>query len=885
MSQWFVQSPQTVIDSYDSSAEHGLTDTQVNQLKKKFGLNALPEPKGDTLLGIFLHQFKSPLIYILLACSIVVFLLGEHKDSLIILFVLLFNAVVGSIQEGRAQNTLRALRQLTQTNATVIRNGKKHIIPDQELVPGDIVLLHEGEKIPADGRVIEEHNLSVNESALTGESVPVHKVVTLPKTIDIPTTKTASVPLGDQKTMVFRGTFVTAGYGKVIITETGLSTVIGKLTEDIQDHQTEIPLQVKIRQLVHWIVITVGIVSIAVFVLGLTSGYPAREIFGVVVSLAVSSIPEGLPVVLTVVLATGLWRMSKRNALVKKLQAVEALGQTTIIAVDKTGTITKNQLMVTKLYESGKLFNIEGTGYETTGRVLYKNEPVDPQDYPSLLRAGEVATFCASAQIEQDSQTMQWKITGDPTEAALLVLAHKLGFDRSKHMADYSLVTDQPFDYEKKYHLAVYKTHKQQILAVTGAPEILIEKSQVDEREKKKLLRVLHELSSEGLRVVAFAYKELTGKENITDPKNLTFGGFYAMQDALHEEVPAVVAQIKSANMKLVMITGDYRQTAESIATQAGIFKKGDQILTGADIDSCSPGELSKKLRNVTVFSRVSPFHKEKIIEAYRLRGDTIAMTGDGVNDSLSLVAADVGIALGRSGTEVAKEAADIVLLDDNLKSIVAAIEEGRGIYKTIQKVILYLFSTSMGETLVIIGSLVLGLAIPLNAAQIIWLNLVTDGFLDISLAMEPQEENLLHQHQSKKAPLFTGKMLRRMIFMGTIMMIGCLTAYLHTPERDPIRISSYILTLMAAFQWFNAWNCRHELKSNFAMNPFANKYLIAATVVIIALQVAALNLPFFQAILHTQPLSLAEWGSIILIASSILWAEEIRKAFSRLKA
>jgi len=868
------------------TGERGLSEEEAGRRLQEYGPNKLPEAKADGLTVIFLRQFQSPLIYILLAASTVVFAMGETIDGSIILAVLFFNAIIGTIQEGRAQNTLRALKKFVETKATVLREGKELIVSDSEVVPGDVIILQEGEKVSADARIIAATNLKIDEAALTGESEPVRKIADTLEKGDLPT--------AEQKNMVFKGTHILAGNGKAIVVATGIETVIGKISREIAAIDTEIPLKTNIRYLSRLIIITVASISTLLFLLGIVSGKSIKEMFTTVVSLSVSIIPEGLPIVMTLVLATGVWRMSKRNVLVKKLQAVEALGQARIIAVDKTGTITKNEMVIQKVYVDGKFFEVGGVGYEPKGEIQLNGDAIDSVNHSELLFAGKIAAFCANARVLFSEEEKIWRVAGDPTEAAMLVLSSKLGFHKDDLERESPLVSEIPFDYKLKYHATIHRFDGKKFLAVVGAPEITLGLSQkvwhggkshhLSKEGKQELESVFLSMSREGLRVVALAETsdapEMLAPEEI---KSLTFVGFFGMKDALRGEVPDAMQKAASAGIRVVMITGDHKVTAQAIAKEAGIYRDGDTILTGQDIDTFSNAELSEKLAKTSVFARVTPEHKLRIIKAYKVRGEVVAMTGDGVNDAPSLVAADLGVAMGHIGTEVAKEASDIVLLDDNFGSIVSAVEEGRSIYKTIKKVILYLFSTSWGEVMTIIGALLLGYPLPLLPAHIIWLNFVTDPFLDAALAMEPKEEGLLRGNFERPKKYLVDKlMVQRMLVMAIPMMIGTLFLFRGYFENDLAKAWTISLTTLAVFQWFNAWNCRHESKSIFQMNPFSNKFLIGATSTVIALQLFAVYSPVMQKLLRTVPLETSEWTVIFVVATSIILVEEVRKFFYR---
>ncbi|OGD24257.1 hypothetical protein A2Z10_03300 [Candidatus Azambacteria bacterium RBG_16_47_10] len=871
-----------------TNAGSGLTADQAQERIRSFGKNQITEKKTDSGLFIFLRQFSSPLIFILFASAAVILYLGEIVDAIIISFVLFFNAIIGAVQEGKAQNTLSALRKFVQTNATVMRDGKEIIIPDTEIVPGDILILQEGEKIPADARVIESHNLSVDEAALTGESHPARK-----------TTEAIgeeSIPPSEQRNIIFKGTYVVVGNGRAVVVATGNDTEIGKISRSIALVDTEIPLKANIRYLSRIIIVVVAMIVSFIFIAGISFGHSKVEMFTVAVTLAVSIIPEGLPIVLTIVLAGGVFKMAKHNALVKRLQAVEALGQASVIAVDKTGTITKNEMVAKEFYTaSGAIFTMSGVGYEKSGSITKNGEIIDPLIHPELMRAGELAAMCANAHIMFIEESKIYKVSGDPTEAALLVFAEKIGFNKNAIEHEFRKITEIPFDYRTKYHIVSHEKNNMQYVSVVGAPEILLSASHTmnsngnvkpfTDADRVKTEDALVRMLQNGMRIVALTYAELPlhAQLDASIPlPPLTFVGFLGIQDGLREEVRDAVARATSAGISVVLITGDHEITALALAKEAGIYHEQDGIITGKKIEAMTDEELVAVVNSTTVFARVTPEHKLRIINAYKASGKIIAMTGDGINDAPSLVAADLGVAMGRIGTDVAKEAADIILLDDNLGNIVRAVEEGRGIYKTIKKVILYLFSTSVGEVLTIVIALFMGLPIPLIGAQIIWLNFVTDGFLDISLAMEPHGKNLLARtFEHPKKYLLDALMIKRMFIMAIPMAIGTLFMFHEYYATDLAKAMTIALTTLAIFQWYNAWNCRSDERSIFSINPLTNKYLIGATILVALLHVMAVYTPFMQRILHTVPLGWYDWAMAAAIATSVIFAEETRKMIS----
>ncbi|MGB3921895.1 MAG: HAD-IC family P-type ATPase [Minisyncoccia bacterium] len=869
------------------SSPSGLAEKEAKERTRVYGENKLPEAETESVFLIFFRQFKSPLIYILLAAAGAVILMGDYTDGIMIGIVLLLNAVVGAIQEGRARDTLRALEKFVETKAVVIRGGVEVIIPDTELVPGDVIVLQEGEKVAADARVTSERSLKVNESALTGESESVFKNKSV--------IKTANLPVQEQKNMLFRGTSVVAGHGTAVVARTGLDTEIGKIAQEISSIDTEIPLKADIRVLSRIIIVAAVFISAFLFIFGVADGRAISEMFATVVSVTVSIIPEGLPIAITVILAAGVWRMSKRNALIKRLQAVEALGQADVIAVDKTGTITKNEMTAQFAFVDGKAFEVGGTGFEPKGDVMLGGEKVSALEHESLALLGKLAALCNSARIFQSGETKTWKISGDPTEAAIAVFAEKLGFNKDSLETESPLVAEMPFDYRLKYRASLHKESGKNLLSVVGAPEAVLalsdkilesgEEKTFGSELKDKISLQVHEISKKGLRVLALA-RSVLNTEDLDEEKvkNLVLVGLLGIRDTLRPEAREATALAQRAGIRVVMITGDHKNTAEAIAREATIFKDGDKVLTGAEIDEMSDQTLQESISGTAVFARVTPEHKMRIISAFKARGEIVAMTGDGVNDAPSLVTADLGVAMGKVGTEVAKEAADIVLLDDNFSSIVSAVEEGRNIYRTIKKVVLYLLSTSIGEILVITSAVVAGLPLPLLPTQIIWLNFVTDGFFTVAIAMEPKGKNLLAKLKRPGKYIVDTLMAKRMVVMALPMTAVTLFLFQNYFESDLTKAWTISLTVLAVFQWFNAWNCRSETKSVFTTNPFENIWMVAATFAALGFQLLAVYHPLFQKFLHTTPLSLNEWLIVVSAASTIIFTEEIRKFFARQK-
>lgn len=870
--RWWYAKTKPELFAYFEANPRGLAASDVTKRHEFFGLNKLPEAKRQSLFGLFLKQFQSPLIYLLLGSAGIVAAMGEYSDGGIIGLVLLINACIGAYQEGRAARTLASLQKLVTTQATVLRDGVEKTIADTDLVPGDIVIMREGEKVPADCRILTQASIRVNESSLTGESVSVEKHAETLRTEN-------PLPLTEQRNMLFRGTLITSGNCTALVVATGSDTVIGSISGQVLRIDHEIPLQKNIRHLANVLILIVFAVSLVLLLVGLSQGMALREIFGVVISLAVSVIPEGLPIAVTLILASGVHRMSKRNALVKKLQAIEALGHVDIIAVDKTGTITKNEMTITEILMDGKRFTVTGQGYTEPGAVFLKDATIDPKHNSALQTAALVFALCGNARITTDQETGEVQIAGDPTDAALVVAAQKLGVMRDKLIAAYPLVEELPFDYARKFHATVHRIGKNHFISAVGAVEAIL--PLCPKAPKRSILLQARMASKRGLRVLAFAYNP-KAKDTTTAVPALQFGGLVCMSDPILPKVAETVEQLRRAGIRTVMITGDNAVTAGAIAESAGIHTSQNTILTSNQIADLTPTELSAQLATASVFARVTPQDKLALVESYGKSGKIIAMTGDGVNDAPALLGADIGMAMGRGGTEVAKEAADVVILDNNFRSIAAAVEEGRNIYLTIRKVLIYLFSTSLGELFTVSIALILGLPLPLVAVQIIWLNFVTDGFLTVALGLEPRAHEALTQSPIKQSQYLLNRgSLSRVFVLGTVMAAATLWVFLDD-SATLIHRQTMALTTLAVIQWLNAWNTRTE-RSILTSKPWRNPYLIAATAIVAGLHLLAVYWPPLQSILKTTPLSTSDWLLILLASSSILVADELYKAATHL--
>jgi P-type Ca2+ transporter type 2C len=889
MTNAYRQTVSQVEKELGTNSSRGLSTQEVQRRLSQTGKNVLPVGKRETWVSIFLSQFQSPLIYILLVAAVIIFFVGEHRlDAFILSGVLFFNALVGTIQEGRTSNIMESLRRFVRTKSVVIREGKHEIIPDEDLVPGDLIVLKEGERVPADARIVTEMRLQIDEAILTGESTPVYKT-------DDPLDSDARV--ANQTNMIFRGTSILSGTGTAIVVATGAETEIGKLHKTIEEINTDIPLKKELNRLAYMILGGVLLMCVGLLIVGLLFGRPFQELAVMLTALFICVIPEGLPVVLTLVLVTGAYRMAQKNVLIRNLQGVEALGRTDVIVIDKTGTLTRNEMMVTRVVTKKNSYTVSGEGYFPDGDVYENGKVADLAEYPSLEQMGVAAELLNSTESSFNKKLRLFDIKGDPTELALSIFAQKLGMKEEVLESKYQLQYEIPFDSKRKYHAAFYKYDGKCVVYLIGAPEIVFERAaDVSDFCKKGV----DEFLKEGLRTVAIASKECevgaipAGKSQKEQfdayeallENGLTILGLCGIQDSIRKEVAQVIDKARDVGMHIIMATGDHKDTALYVAKKVGIFKEGDEVLTGQELQDMSDDQLLQQLNRVTVFARVNPKDKARIIDLLHQQHKIVAMTGDGVNDVPSLLAADLGIAMGGIGTEVTKQAADLVLLDDSFVNIISAIEQGRHIFYTLRRVVLYFFATNMGEILIVLIALFTNLPLPLTASQILWLNFVTDGFLDIGLSMEPPESDLLQaEWLKKKVRLVDMSLLIKTMYFAIPMGLTSLAlfswAYDGTPASIPYA-RTMTLIAMAMFQWFNAWNCRSEQKSLFTIGLFSNKWLVAATALVLALQFAIVYVPFMQYIFKTVPLSFSDWAIIVCVSFPLLVVEEIRKLISR---
>jgi Ca2+-transporting ATPase len=838
-------------------------------------------------LRLLVRQVHNPLIYLLIGAAVLSFGIGHRVDSAVIVGVVILNSLLGFFQEWRAEGALNALRRMAAHHARVVRDGKTLEVEAADVVPGDVLALETGDWVAADARMLSGDHLTSDESALTGESQPVAKQ--FDKVAD-------DAPMGDRRNMVWMSTSVTGGRGRAVVVETGMRTAMGKIAGDVRATVREsTPLQKRMSKL--GIVLGLGGVAMAVgvFGLGLLRGHEWVPMLMYAVAVAVSSIPEGLPAVISVTLALGVRRMAQRNAIVRRMSAVETLGSTTVICTDKTGTITENQMTVRRLWAGGQTFEASGDGYRPEGELkLAGGEAVGerPDALDRLLRIGALSS---NADLKQEEG--QWRVEGNPSEGALLVVAIKSGMDIGPLRAQSPRLAEIPFSSDAKYNATLHSDREGagRMVFVKGAPEKILEfcshvsrdgkPVELDEDLRREIGETGETHAAEGLRVMAGAYRELPqgqdGLQAADVESGLTFVGLWGMFDPPRKESAQAVGDAKGAGIHPVMITGDHATTALAIARQVGITEDGP-VLTGADIEKMDKPELARAALAGGVFARVSPAHKLKLMQALKEQGHVVAMTGDGVNDAPALKGADIGIAMGRAGTEVAKEAADMVLTDDNFATIVHAVEEGRVIYSNLRRVVYFLLTTNLGEILTLVGALVIGLDLPLTAVMILWINLVTDGACTVPLGVEPRHSDVLkHPPRSPGAFIVDGRVALRMALLMPIMAAGTLGLFWCAGRKGDLAYARTVaFTAMAAFQWVQAFNARSNYQSLFSIGVFSNRSLLAGVGVAILLQLGAVHTAIGHRLLGTTALSWTDWLLIVLVSSSIWVADEILKWF-----
>jgi len=871
-------SPESILEALKTSHQ-GLTNEEAKRRLKEYGFNELKERKRVTPLQIFLGQFKDIFVIMLLVATAISFLIGETTDAVTISAIVVLNSVVGFVQEYRSERAMEAMRKLTAPKARVLRDGIEEIIPAREVVPGDIVLLESGDRVPADGQLLEIVDLKTDEAVLTGESTPVEKIV---GTVDERT------PVADRKNSVFMATHVIYGRGKAVITSTSMETEFGKIAEMVQAmEEEETPLKRKLTRFAKKLGIGVIVICAVIFALELYEIFVLRiheapeamrnviTAFETSVALAVSAVPEGLPAVVTVSLALGARDLAKRNAVIRRLSSAETLGATTVICSDKTGTLTKGEMTVRRIFVDNKVIDVTGVGYDSKGEFLQGSERIEPDKNDGLsllLRAG---MLCTNAYYDGKS------VIGDTTEGALIVAAAKAGMAKKELELKYPRVREVPFTSERKRMTTVHRTDEGKLVAYAkGAPEILLERSthilrngrteELGTKEREEILQMNEEMASNALRVLGIAYKFLPG----TDPyaiseesieEGLTFIGLAGMIDPPREEAKEANQKCQRAGIKTVMITGDHKLTAMAVAKELGMLKNGT-VLTGEELDRMSDKEFENIVEKVSVYARVSPEHKLKIVRALKKKGHIVAMTGDGVNDAPALKQADIGIAMGITGTDVTREAADMVLADDNFATIVNAVEGGRTIYDNILKFSFFLLRCNFDELLVIGSFAILGLELPLTAGMILWINLVTDGGPAVALSMDPPAEDVMERPpRDPTQGILHGRLasiLATLVtqFFGTAVLFYVAYYVLGEPLEEARALAFVQATLQ---ELVIVWNCRSEKHNAFKVGFTNNKFLLVAEIVSVA---STLLIPYLG-LFGTAPLTLLDYAMVAPIS------------------
>lgn len=871
MKQFYMNTKEEVFLELNTN-ENGISDEEAQRRISEFGYNEFKERKTKSLFQKFLDQFKDFLVIILIVAAIISGFVGEIADSIIILLVVVLNAVLGVIQENKAEKSLNALKKMAAPLAVVIRNGVSKEIPVREIVPGDIVELEAGRYVPADLRLIEAVNLKIEESSLTGESVPVEK--------NSEALENENIPIGDRKNMAFMSSMVTYGRGKGVVVATGMKTEIGKIADmlsNVEDEQT--PLQVKLEEAGKWMGITALVICGVMFLVGVLRGHELFDMFMTSIALAVAAIPEGLPAVVTIVLAVGVQKMIKRNAIIRKLPAVETLGCATIICSDKTGTLTQNKMTVKEI------FTING----------YADDILDAK------KALTIANLCNDTKVVEENGKI---ITlGDPTETALVDIALSVGLDKRELEKQYIRIDEIPFDSDRKLMTTFNRYQGKIEVNVKGAPDILLSKCkfildnnavrEITNDDIERIRRANEEMAAKALRVLAVGYKEVSEVDINNAEKDLIFTALIGMIDPPREEAKDAVKKCKTAGIKPVMITGDHKTTAIAIAKELGILNSDEEAITGAELEKMKDEELFNNVNKYSVYARVSPEHKVRIVEAWKKKGQIVAMTGDGVNDAPALKTANIGAAMGITGTDVAKEAADMVLTDDNFATIVAAVEEGRTIYSNIKKSISYLLSCNIGEIATLFVATLLGWAEPLLPIHILWVNLVTDSLPALALGMEPAEEGVMKQPpRDPNEGIFSKGTGIRILLQGILIGILTLIAYVYGVnygKKQGLNFEEYELIgrTMAFFtlslsQLVHAFNNRYEWKSVIANGIFKNKYLNIAVLISLLIQIMVLSTSFLRRVFKVTLLNSEQIVVVLLCSIAPLIVVEIVKLFRR---
>lgn len=892
--KWHQMGTSELTNVLKCSPEEGLSAAEAAKRLEEHGFNELSEGKRVSPVLLFLNQFKDFMVLILMGATLISGLLGEYLDAITILAIIVLNAVLGFIQEFRAERSLSALKELSAPLAKTLREGEVVTVPAKQLVAGDLVLLESGDRIPADLRLLEANSFYVEESALTGESVPVGKHAAVIADADL--------PLGDQRNLGFMGTMVTRGTAKGMVVRTGMHTEMGKIAGLIEQTESmETPLQHRLEQLGKLLIVVALGLTIMVVVAGILHGQPAYGMFLAGVSLAVAAIPEGLPAIVTIALALGVQRMIKRKAIVRKLPSVETLGCASVICSDKTGTLTQNKMTVTKVWLGGRKLDVSGEGYELAGGIFEDGKAVDVKHDSSLKRLLQISALCNNAQLTRVEESdmkrnrksrepqEEWRLKGDPTEGALAVLSSKLGSSAKSLEMLYKRVKEFPFDSERKRMSVIVAHQGGRLLCTKGAPDMLMDQCTYvlwdgkvvpfTATLKRKCSEAGEAMAQDALRVLGFAYRDMRptdkSETEAETESNLVFVGLAGMIDPPRREVKDAIAKCRRAGIKTVMITGDHQLTAEAIASQLGIMPRGGIALSGKGLESMDDAQLDRLVDNIYVYARVSPEHKLRIVKALQRRGHVVAMTGDGVNDAPAIKASDIGIAMGITGTDVTKEASSLVLSDDNFATIVSAIEEGRGIYENIRKFIRYLLASNVGEIMTMFLAMMMGLPLPLVPIQILWVNLVTDGLPAMALGVDQAEKDLMQQKpRPAKENIFARRLGWKIISRGILIGLCTLGAFWITLSAAPDNAEGLRHAQTVAFatlvmaQLIHVFDCRSS-RSIFHRNPLQNKYLVLAVLSSLVLMLGVIYISAMQPIFKTVPIGFRDW-CLVLVAAGI---------------
>lgn len=911
---WYQKPASQVLVELGTSKEHGLSQKEAERRLREYGPNELQHESGPSPWQIFVKQFQDFMILVLLGAAAISAFLGEVLDAIAVLAIVVLNAVLGFVQEYRAERSLDALKELTAPTCTVIRDGEMKKVDARDLVPGDLVVLEGGDRVPADIRLVDSSVLQAEEAALTGESVPVDK--------DDRFVAKGELALGDQRNMVFMGTTVTKGRALGVVVATGMQTEIGLIAELItSSEETGTPLQQRLEQLGHWLVAGCLLIVALVFAAGVFRGFPVYRMFLVGVSLAVAAIPEGLPAVVTIALAIGVQRMAKRNAIIRRLPAVETLGCATVICSDKTGTLTQNQMTVTELVLPGRRFRITGSGYSPEGEFLLGEKRVDVSADPDVKMAARIGAICnhaefqsvhrnglaaaaASIKVRLLGRTAQhYELLGDPTEGALLAFAAKAKEPIRKNERTAGVIGELPFDSDRKRMTVVTRTGGRTVAWVKGAPDVILplcdriqyqgSVRSITRKDHHEMLVANEDMTKRALRVLALAYRELSASQGRVGDRGLTeaelenhlvFVGLVGMIDPPRSEVKHAIRVAANAGIRSIMVTGDHLNTALAVGRELGLVGERVSGVTGPELDGMDDAELQKVVVKTNVFARVSPKHKLRIVKALKALGEIVAMTGDGVNDAPAVKEADIGISMGRTGTDVTKEASSMVLADDNFATIVAAVEEGRGIYDNIRKFIRYLLGCNVGEVLTMFFGTMLALPLPLLPLQILWMNLVTDGLPAIALGVDPPDKSVMERPpRSPSEGVFARnlhiKILLRGITIGVCTLLAFMTEfYLGSQSVDVARTMAFTTLVMS--QLFFVFQCRSEERGIMEIGLFTNPYLVAAVTISFAMQLAVLYVPWLAPIFKTVPLTVHQWVVVLVLSGWSLAVDVVVRLF-----